>query len=315
MNNEKLEIVIPTWNRAKYLENTLIQFMNSPFFNYKITIIDNDSTDNTNEICKKYEQIFPNLIIVKNNKNIGLAGNILRCLEVATAEYMWIVGDNDNYDFSDCSEIFNEMEKSWPDIIFIQGKYGDVNISLRETTTHELTEKGYGNDFIILMGTLSGYIFKTEYITPECLQQGYNMAKYLYPQLVIANKALNENFKIYISSKRIRIAAPNPHVSYNTLELINGWVTSNSFFDKKYRKYGLENYLGDIFPLVIMGAIIRAKVYKIEDYKRTMNDLIISLFRTKGIIRGTLYAILMITTSLIPCKIAKYALNKKEKQN
>ena len=57
MKNEKMEIIIPTWNRAKYLDRTLSQFANSPFREYKITILNNNSTDNTQEVCEKYTSV------------------------------------------------------------------------------------------------------------------------------------------------------------------------------------------------------------------------------------------------------------------
>ena len=46
MYKKNMEIIIPTWNRAKYLDRTLSQFANSPFREYKITILNNNSTDN-----------------------------------------------------------------------------------------------------------------------------------------------------------------------------------------------------------------------------------------------------------------------------
>lgn len=306
-----LEIIIPTWNRFKYLERTLSQFANSPFKSCKITIIDNASTDNTPQVCEKYKNIFPNLRIIRNNKNIGLSGNILRCYEIAEEEYMWLVGDNDNWDFSDCFEVINAIEKSEFDLIFIQG---NDKTNLRKTTIHELYEKGYGNSIIGLMGTISAYILKTELFTSECLQEGYKIAKYLYPQLAFMKKACDENFSVFISSKRIRIADANPSVSYNTLELVNGWVSSTLILEKKYAKELLKYYIGHRLIYGIIGSIIGVKAKNI-DYRETLNDLIISIIKSKGIIIGTIYAILMLLASLIPRKLCKYILNRYMKKN
>ena len=56
MIEEKMEIILITYNRSKYLDNTLNQFLNSPFKNCKFTVLDNCSPDNTPEICAKYEK-------------------------------------------------------------------------------------------------------------------------------------------------------------------------------------------------------------------------------------------------------------------
>ena len=58
MIEEKMEIILITYNRSKYLDNTLNQFLNSPFKNCKFTVLDNCSPDNTPEICAKYENYF-----------------------------------------------------------------------------------------------------------------------------------------------------------------------------------------------------------------------------------------------------------------
>ena len=306
-----LEIIIPTWNRFEYLERTLSQFANSPFKNVKITIIDNASTDNTPKVCDKYKHIFPNFKIIRNNKNIGLSANILRCYEIAEEEYMWLVGDNDNYDFSDCSEVIQAIEKSEFDLIFVQG---NDKTNLKKTTIHELYETGHVNDVIGLMGTISAYILKTELFTSECLQEGYDIAGYLYPQLAFMKKACDENFSVYISSKKIRIADKNPSVSYNTLELIDGWISSTLILEKKYANELLKYYLGHKLLYSILGAIIAVKARNLK-YRKTLNHLIISIIKGKGFIIGIIYAILMLCASLIPNNVSKYILNKYNEKN
>ena len=70
-----LSICIPTYNRANYLEKTIINIIEQEIFinsNYiEIVISDNCSTDNTKEIVLKYLRAFPNKIIYnRNDKNI-----------------------------------------------------------------------------------------------------------------------------------------------------------------------------------------------------------------------------------------------------
>ena len=47
MIEDKIEIMIPTYNRANYLNDTLNALLNSPFKNCRITVRDNASLDNT----------------------------------------------------------------------------------------------------------------------------------------------------------------------------------------------------------------------------------------------------------------------------
>lgn len=307
MKIKNIEIIIPTWNRDKYLDRTLSQFAESPFVNNDITIIDNASPDKTQDICEKYISKFPNLKIIRNNKNIGGPANILRSFEFAKEKYLWFVGDNDNYDFSDCDEIIDIIENSDFDLIIIENVTKAKD--LRMTEVHELFDKGYGNDFIQQIATLGTYIFKTELYTSECLQEGYDIVKYLYPQLAFAKKACEDNFSVYISDKKMRIGEKNPNLPFNTLDLVNSWVSSLLIFEKKYRNEGLRYYFGDT-PIIVasIGSVIAVKSRK-QPYRKALNNLLISFIRAKGIV-GLFYAILTFLSSLIPSKLCKFILNK-----
>lgn len=307
--NNNLEIIIPTWNRAKYLDNTLSQFANSPFANYKITILDNASSDETSNVCKQYSEVFPNLKIIRNNKNIGGLANIFRCYEIAEAKYLWLVGDNDNYDFSDCSEVINIIEHEDYDLIFIEQIMYQLDI--KKTNVHELFKKGHGNRFIRQMATISDYIIKTELLTSECIQEGYKHFYQLYPQFVFADKACKENFSIFISESSIRLGDVNPHVSYDILELVYSWITANLMLEKKYQKYGIETFLDDK-PILysIIGSIMSAKANDIENYRETMNKMMRSIIKIKGIFIGLMYATIMLLVSFIPKRLTKFILDK-----
>ena len=74
VNNNKplLSICIPTYNRAKYLENTLDSIVQNSVFNNRIEIVisDNASTDNTRELCENYSSKYSNIYYYRNDKNL-----------------------------------------------------------------------------------------------------------------------------------------------------------------------------------------------------------------------------------------------------
>jgi GT2 family glycosyltransferase len=85
-----LEVILVTYNRARYLETTLQQLAKSPVAGCRFSIIDNASTDDTPEVCARFAQQFPNFHVRRNRFNVGISGNYLRALETAQAEYTWI---------------------------------------------------------------------------------------------------------------------------------------------------------------------------------------------------------------------------------
>ena len=51
----KISIIIPTYNRAKFIEKAIESVLNQTSNSYELVVCDNNSTDNTQEIVKKFE--------------------------------------------------------------------------------------------------------------------------------------------------------------------------------------------------------------------------------------------------------------------
>ena len=90
-----LTIAIPTYNRAGYLENQLVELLKQikEYDDIEILISDNFSTDETESIVKKYNQSFINYY--KQNQNLGIDGNVISCYENAKGKYIWFLSDDD----------------------------------------------------------------------------------------------------------------------------------------------------------------------------------------------------------------------------
>jgi len=92
-----LSICIPTFNRAKHLNNCLNSILVAKKvagFNYEICISDNGSTDNTEEVVKIYKDNLP-IKYSKNTSNLGIPRNFLKVVSIANGEFAWLLGDDD----------------------------------------------------------------------------------------------------------------------------------------------------------------------------------------------------------------------------
>lgn len=189
---DKLQIILITYNRAKHVENTLEQILNpsSPVKDFNILVLDNNSTDNTREVVVSWQKKFPNLQYQKNNYNIGISGNIAKAMEIANQKYVWIIADDDKYDFSNWSEVEYAIEKNEKLICVAKYAYGD-------RTDNELKCQ------ISQLVFIPAIIFNTEIFTDTVMRNVFDNIYTLMPHLCPIIDMINKNEKFYILKKGI----------------------------------------------------------------------------------------------------------------
>lgn len=92
----KVSVLIPTYNSAIYLDEAIQSVLHQTFQDYELIIVDNQSTDNTDEVVSKY--LTNNKVAYyKNETNIGMAGNWNQCLQYASGEYIKLLCSDDKF--------------------------------------------------------------------------------------------------------------------------------------------------------------------------------------------------------------------------
>jgi glycosyltransferase involved in cell wall biosynthesis len=94
---KKLSIAIPTYNRIGELADTLRALFSQDLdADVEIVVIDNCSDIVVEEaMVRMIGTRCSEIRFIRNNSNIGLAGNLLRALEESMGEWIWLLGDDD----------------------------------------------------------------------------------------------------------------------------------------------------------------------------------------------------------------------------
>jgi glycosyltransferase involved in cell wall biosynthesis len=92
-----VSIFICTYNQEKYIEETLDSFiMQDCNFNYEIVIAEDNSSDQTLEICREYKRKYRGKInILSRQKNLGLIENFFRGITKCKGKYIAMCGGDD----------------------------------------------------------------------------------------------------------------------------------------------------------------------------------------------------------------------------
>lgn len=197
---EKLEIILITYNRKESLENTLKQLFdeNSPVKNFSITVLNNNSTDGTTELLNEYSIKYPNLKHICHKINIGGNANIVRAFETATKEYLWLIADNDLYDWTSWHEVEYAVNNNYDAI---------VTLKCRDNIA----------DIFCCSGLISGCIYKMSNLTETVLSNAYDNIRFLFPHLAFCAKNINDNNRFFTVTKNLVNVLPNPDMknTYN----------------------------------------------------------------------------------------------------
>ena len=193
---EKLEIVLITYNRKFFLEKTFEEIFasNSPVRDLQITVLNNNSDDGTTELVDSYAAKYSNLKHIVHPKNIGGNANITRALEIAQKDYVWVIADNDGYNWTAWQEVEQAIEEGYDAI---------VTANVKNTTA----------EIFYSSALISGCIYKTANITETVLSNAYDNIRFLFPHLAVCAKNINDNNKFYIVSKDIVKIGVNPNMS------------------------------------------------------------------------------------------------------
>ncbi len=306
MFEEKLEIVLITYNRSMDLENTLKQLINSPFSKCKISVLDNNSTDNTTEICDKYEKLFHKLDIIKHSRNIGGNANILRAVETSNSKYTWIMGDDDNYDFSEISDIIDAIESDEFDIISIgYPGYSNWKRGIKTTSNKLINDKV---TYFHTMTFISGFIFKTDTYDSNCITKGYHNISNLFPHFVYIVKSVEENFSIYVSKNSMINRGDEKPAAFSGLEWLNGWINSCIMIkDRRIRRNTFYQVAtgSSSFTLMVLFVIALDKIRENSNFNRNKIELVSAIIKSFGISRELLFLLLFIPSFYVPAFIYK----------
>lgn len=91
MNSLKLPLVsvlIPTYNREGYLEESLRSAVEQSYENLEIIVSDNCSTDATLDIAHAMAAEDKRIQVHSNDTNLGMVGNFRRCFELSKGPYI-----------------------------------------------------------------------------------------------------------------------------------------------------------------------------------------------------------------------------------
>ena len=267
----KFSIVMPMYKQPEeVISRAVYSIINQTYKDWELIICDNGSyydgvTDFIDNLRKKDKRV----IYFKNEKNVGWPKGISLCLERATGEFMGFIADDDYLEQLWLEDVYSEIEKNNPDVIWLGQKYDILEDGIFKTVeskipTYKVLE-GKENICKNLISFFQDVYFNSmqHYISMDLLKR-YRINfydKYIGDCGAMA-KVLSVTEKMVILNK-----APY-HLTYNT-SLTRGcyeiggynmfasqWISMIELLEtQKYYNKNVLSYIAKCFAINYLGTI------------------------------------------------------------
>jgi glycosyltransferase involved in cell wall biosynthesis len=124
-------VAIPVYNRERLVRRAIESALEQSLPGLEVLVIDNCSTDATRDVVSSYQD--SRLRLVCNASNLGLFGNLNRCIELAQGEYLRILCSDDRL-MPDCLAAETALLDSHPNIALVSTRGRQVDEAGRVLT-------------------------------------------------------------------------------------------------------------------------------------------------------------------------------------
>ena len=159
--NGLVSIIMPSYNTANFIGETIKSVLEQTYKNWELLIVDDCSTDNTDEVVARYND--ERITYMKNLKNSGAAVSRNKALNVARGKWIAFLDSDDLWYSTKLEEQIKYMEKH--------------NYAFSYTSYREIDENGVENGVEVTGPKRITKIGMYRYCWPGCLTVMYDAEK------------------------------------------------------------------------------------------------------------------------------------------
>lgn len=93
----RVNIILSVYNGEKFIAKAIRSVLNQSYKDWELLVINDGSTDSTEEIVKVYSARDPRIQYIKNEKNLGIQKSLNRGLRLAKGNYIARIDDDDEW--------------------------------------------------------------------------------------------------------------------------------------------------------------------------------------------------------------------------
>lgn len=170
-----ISVIIPIYNRKKTLEKCICSILNTSYRNLEVILVDDGSTDNSLEICRKYELLDDRIcVLTKENGGVSSARNM--GIDYARGDWVTFV-DSDDMVQPEHFSIIEQADKIGADMtmcMFTNARFENGNLVVDDEDGEKEQYSEYlGKDKILdyLYGGIEPYTYPNFFCYDKCFRR------------------------------------------------------------------------------------------------------------------------------------------------
>lgn len=154
MEEKKISVIVPIYNQEKYLEKCINSLLKQEYSNYELILINDGSTDSSENIIKKYCSNPRIKYIKKENSGVSDSRNI--GISKATGEYIVFVDGDDTVERDYLKVMSCNMKNN--DVVICAYNICDEKYNIKEKIEYnKIEDKTFYNTIMNPMNKINGY--------------------------------------------------------------------------------------------------------------------------------------------------------------
>lgn len=256
VQSSNFTIIIPTYNRPESLLRQVEEISRHLPNDWRLLIIDNASDVPATEVIKPLHSKFSpgQLRVHRNDFNVGLSGNIIKCFELSPTEWMWIVSDDDKISPS-AYQFVNRTLQDNPSLDFLSlgSNLWPQNADIRGATIDEFFRP---LESLVNITLITTNVYRVPAFRPY-LRFGYLYGYSLCPSLAMILVAIAEGKCRFLLSSKELVNAVKPSDLAHTWSFMTTSLTISSLLELPL---SLSDATFSKFAFLLQQYVIRPKL-------------------------------------------------------
>lgn len=296
-----VSIIVPVYNSEQYIFNSINSILNQTYKNLEIIIINDGSTDRTDEILNEIA-LKDKRIVYVNQKNIGVSETRNKGIQLSKGEYITFMDSDDTVEAEYIEKLMEEILKNKFDIVTCGytdiSKYGIVKLNDFYNNNTILSKDEFINRiFNGVGGTVWGKVFRRNIIIENNIKMKQNIFMcedmiFVLEYVMKCNKygAINENLYNYNRLNENSISSRIDMEYYNNLVIVISEI-QKILKENNYEKGYIDSILCHRIQSMSTSFLIMqhdkkhkySKSEKIDNIKFILNNKYNNLYKNKFI--------------------------------